>query len=180
MTREPLKVGFVGPGILGAPITTYLLASGHQLFVYTLGKIPIAIAESSATKCVTARGVAERAEVIITMVPEPLDAQSALFGIDGVAAGLSRGKVVVDMSSNSRIVVNAFAQKINALGCNYLEASVPHGESAVGNATLSIVIGGAEAAFERVKPLLARISKNIRFEQQRRRSDHENPQSDRH
>ena len=161
MTSQPLKIGFVGLGIMGAPMASHLIQAGHQLFVYTLGKMPEAIASSSATQCTHARGVAERADIIIVMVPDTPDVEAALFSEKGIAAGLTAGKVVVDMSSISPISTKAFAKKINALGCDYLDAPVSGGEVGAKNATLSIMVGGPEATFERVKPLFELMGKNI-------------------
>jgi 2-hydroxy-3-oxopropionate reductase len=161
MTSQPLKIGFIGLGIMGAPMATHLINAGHQLFVYTLGKMPEAIANSSAAQCLNGRGVAERADIIILMVPDTPDVDAALFSENGIAAGLSRGTVVVDMSSISPIATKVFAQKINALGCDYVDAPVSGGEVGAKNATLSIMVGGAEAVFERVKPLFELMGKNI-------------------
>ena len=161
MTSQPLKIGFVGLGIMGAPMAVHLINAGHQLFVYTLGKMPEAIASSSATQCTSARGVAERADIIIVMVPDTPDVEAALFSEKGIAAGLTAGKVVVDMSSISPISTKAFAKKINALGCDYLDAPVSGGEVGAKNATLSIMVGGPEATFERIKPLFELMGKNI-------------------
>ena len=161
MTSQPLKIGFVGLGIMGAPMANHLIHAGHQLFVYTLGKMPEAIASSSATQCTSARGVAERADIIIVMVPDTPDVEAALFSEKGIAAGLTAGKVVVDMSSISPISTKAFAKKINALGCDYLDAPVSGGEVGAKNATLSIMVGGPEATFERIKPLFELMGKNI-------------------
>ena len=156
-----LKIGFVGLGIMGAPMAGHLIKAGHHLFVYTLGKLPKEIAESGATQCLNGRGVAERADIIFTMVPDTPDVEAALFSEDGIAAGLSKGKTVVDMSSISPIATKTFAQKINALGCDYLDAPVSGGEVGAKNATLSIMVGGEEAVFERIKPLFERMGKNI-------------------
>ncbi|NDP64218.1 2-hydroxy-3-oxopropionate reductase [Polaromonas sp.] len=161
MTSQPLKIGFIGLGIMGAPMAVHLINAGHQLFVYTLGKMPEAIASSSATQCISARGVAERADIIIVMVPDTPDVEAALFSEKGIAAGLTAGKVVVDMSSISPIATKTFAQKINALGCDYLDAPVSGGEVGAKNATLSIMVGGPEATFERIKPLFELMGKNI-------------------
>jgi 2-hydroxy-3-oxopropionate reductase len=161
MTSQPLKIGFVGLGIMGAPMAAHLIKAGHQLFVYTLGKMPEAIASSSATQCTSARGVAERADIIILMVPDTPDVEAALFSDKGIAAGLTKGKVVVDMSSISPIATKTFAQKINALGCDYLDAPVSGGEVGAKNATLSIMVGGPDAVFERIKPLFELMGKNI-------------------
>ena len=152
MTSTSLKIGFIGLGIMGAPMAGHLLKAGHQLFVFTLGKMPQEIAESSATKCLDAKGVAQRADIIITMVPDTPDVAEALFGESGVAKGLTPGKVVVDMSSISPVETKQFAQKIEALGCDYLDAPVSGGDVGARNAALSIMVGGKPEVFERVKP----------------------------
>ncbi len=161
MTAQPLKIGFIGLGIMGAPMAGHLIQAGHLLFVYTLGKMPEAIGNSSATQCTHARGVAERADIIFVMVPDTPDVDAALFAEDGIAAGLSRGKVVVDMSSISPIATKTFAKKINDLGCEYLDAPVSGGEVGAKNATLSIMVGGTGAGFARIKPLFELMGKNI-------------------
>jgi 2-hydroxy-3-oxopropionate reductase len=95
------------------------------------------------------------------MVPDTPDVDTALFGDKGVAAGLKAGKIVVDMSSISPIATKAFAKKINALGCEYLDAPVSGGEVGAKNATLSIMVGGEESVFAQIKPLLELMGKNI-------------------
>jgi 2-hydroxy-3-oxopropionate reductase len=95
------------------------------------------------------------------MVPDTPNVQAALFGANGIAEGLSRGKVVVDMSSISPIATKEFAKRINELGCQYLDAPVSGGEVGAKNATLSIMVGGSEQTFERVKPLFELMGKNI-------------------
>jgi 2-hydroxy-3-oxopropionate reductase len=161
VTDQPLKIGFVGLGIMGAPMCGHLIAAGHQLFVHTRSKVPPAIAETGATQCTTPRGVAERADIVFTMVPDTPDVEAVLFGEQGIAMGLSPGKVVVDMSSISPIETKAFAKKINALGCDYLDAPVSGGEVGAKAASLTIMVGGPEAAFERVLPLFQKMGKNI-------------------
>jgi 2-hydroxy-3-oxopropionate reductase len=161
MTSQPLKIGFIGLGIMGAPMCGHLIKAGHQLFVYTLGKMPEAIASSSATQCTSARGVAERADIVITMVPDTPDVEAALFGETGVAAGLRKGTVVVDMSSISPLATKDYARRINAIGCDYLDAPVSGGEVGAKNGTLSIMVGGDPAVFERVKPVFELMGKNI-------------------
>jgi 2-hydroxy-3-oxopropionate reductase len=161
MTSQPLKLGFIGLGIMGAPMCGHLIKAGHQLFVYTRSKVPAEIAESGATQCTSPKGVAERADIVFTMVPDTPDVEAVLFGKNGVAEGLTPGKVVVDMSSISPIETKAFAQKINALGCDYLDAPVSGGEVGAKAASLTIMVGGPDAAFERVKPLFELMGKNI-------------------
>ena len=161
MTSQPLNIGFIGLGIMGAPMAGHLLKAGHQLFVYTRGKVPEEIASSRATQCLSAKGVAERADIIITMVPDTPDVAEALFGEAGVAKGLSAGKIVVDMSSISPVETKQFAQKIEALGCDYLDAPVSGGDVGARNAALSIMVGGKADVFERVMPVFALMGKNI-------------------
>jgi 2-hydroxy-3-oxopropionate reductase len=155
---------------MGTPMLGHLIAAGHQLFVHTRGKVPASVAGSSATQCTTARGVAERADIVFLMVPDTPDVEAVLFGETGVAAGLGMAardgqagerKVVVDMSSISPIATKAFALKINALGCDYLDAPVSGGEIGAKNATLSFMVGGPEDVFARVKPLFELMGKNI-------------------
>lgn len=161
MTENPLHIGFIGLGIMGTPMVMNLIAAGHQLFVHTRSKMPDPIAQSNATICLNAQGVAERADIIITMLPDTPDVETVLFGDKGVVAGLSAGKVVIDMSSISPIATKQFAQRINKLGCEYLDAPVSGGEVGAINATLSIMVGASEGAFERVKPVLEVLGKNI-------------------
>jgi 2-hydroxy-3-oxopropionate reductase len=161
MTTSPLKIGFIGLGIMGAPMALHLIKAGHQLFVYTRSKVLAEIAASNATQCTTPRGVAERADVIFTMVPDTPDVEKVLFGEDGVASGLSKGKTVVDMSSISPIETKVFARRINELGCEYLDAPVSGGEVGAKAASLTIMVGGPEKAFERVLPLFQLMGKNI-------------------
>jgi 2-hydroxy-3-oxopropionate reductase len=156
-----MKIGFIGLGIMGAPMAGHLRAAGHELFVNTRGKVPAALSEAGAIACASAKEVAERADIVFTMVPDTPDVEKVLFGEQGVAAGLCKGKTVVDMSSISPIETKAFAKRINELGCDYLDAPVSGGEVGAKAASLTIMIGGPEAAFERVLPLFQLMGKNI-------------------
>jgi len=154
-----MKIGFIGLGIMGSPMAQHLLAAQHEMFVRTRSKVPAELA--SAHQCVTNADVARQADVIFLMLPDTPDVETVLFGKDGVAEGLSKGKIVVDMSSISPIETKAFAQKINALGCEYLDAPVSGGEVGAKAASLTIMVGGTEATFNKVKPLLELMGKNI-------------------
>ncbi|NMM76144.1 2-hydroxy-3-oxopropionate reductase [Acidovorax sp. SRB_14] len=156
-----MNIGFIGLGIMGAPMCGQLIDAGHRLFVHTRRQVPAALAERGATACANAREVAQHADIVITMLPDTPDVQKVLFGEHGVAQGLTAGKVVVDMSSISPIETKAFAQQINALGCDYLDAPVSGGEVGAKAGTLTIMVGGPEAAFARVLPLFERMGKNI-------------------
>jgi 2-hydroxy-3-oxopropionate reductase len=159
MTNSPQKLGFIGLGIMGAPMAGHLLAAGHTLFVRTRSKVPEALA--GATVCASPKEVAEKADIVFTMLPDTPDVEAVLFGKDGIAAGLSKGKTVVDMSSISPIETKAFARRINELGCDYLDAPVSGGEVGAKAASLTIMVGGPEEAFARIKPLFELMGKNI-------------------
>ena len=156
-----LKLGFVGLGIMGAPMAGQLIKAGHEVFINTRSKVPQDLASSSAIQCASPSEVAEKADIIFTMVPDTPDVEKVLFGDKGIASGLSKGKVVVDMSSISPIATKEYAKKINTLGCDYLDAPVSGGEVGAKNATLSIRVGGDEAVFNKVKPVLDLMGKNI-------------------
>jgi 2-hydroxy-3-oxopropionate reductase len=154
-----MKIGFIGLGIMGAPMAQHLLAAGHELFVRTRSKAPEAL--QAATVCPTNAAVAQAAEVVFLMLPDTPDVELVLFGKDGVASGLTRGKTVVDMSSISPIETKRLAKAINDLGCDYLDAPVSGGEVGAKAGSLTIMVGGPEAVFERIRPLLERMGKNI-------------------
>src|ERR671939_151570 len=156
-----MKVGFVGLGIMGRPMAGHLQKGGHELFLFDLGTLPENLINGGAVGCGSGREVAEKAEVIITMVPDTHHVEAALFGKNGVAEGLSNDKIVVDMSSISPVATKDFAKRINEKGCDYLDAPVSGGEVGAKQASLTIMVGGPEGAFERVKPLFELIGKNI-------------------
>ena len=154
------NVGFIGLGIMGAPMALNLIKGGHKLFVNSKSEIPAEIT-SSATVCANATEVGQKSDIIILMVPDTPDVAEVLFGQGGLDKGLSKGKIVVDMSSISPIETKEFAKKINALGCEYLDAPVSGGEVGAKAATLTIMVGGSEATFNKVKPLFELMGKNI-------------------
>ena len=156
-----MNVGFIGLGIMGKPMAHNLIKGGHQLFLHSRSGVPADLTTAGGTACANGTEVAERSDVIITMVPDTPDVERVLFGPEGVAAGLSSGKVVVDMSSISPIDTRTFAARINELGCEYLDAPVSGGQVGAQNAALTIMVGGPQAAFDRVSPLFALMGKNI-------------------
>jgi 2-hydroxy-3-oxopropionate reductase len=155
------KVGFIGLGIMGKPMSLNLIRGGHELYVHSRHGAPQEVLAAGATACDSAMEVARKADTVITMVPDTPDVVAVLFGAKGVAEGLTRGKIVVDMSSISPVETKQFAQKINALGCQYLDAPVSGGEVGAKAASLTIMVGGPEDAFNKVKPLFELMGKNI-------------------
>ena len=158
--ENALKIGFIGLGIMGTPMAGHLVAGGHTLFVAVRSKVPSVLA-GKVTACASGADVARNADTVFMMVPDTPDVEAVLFGDDGVASGLSPGKTVVDMSSISPMATKGFAKRINGLGCDYLDAPVSGGEVGAEAASLTIMCGGSAATFERVKPLLELMGKNI-------------------
>ncbi|MCP5146403.1 MAG: 2-hydroxy-3-oxopropionate reductase [Gammaproteobacteria bacterium] len=155
------KIGFIGLGIMGAPMAGHLIAAGHEVFLYSRSRVPPELVDAGGKACGSARDVASHADIIITMVPDTPDVAKVLFDTDGVAEGLSAGKVVVDMSSIAPVETKQFAERINALGCEYLDAPVSGGEVGAKAASLTIMVGGSQATFDAVKPIFELMGKNI-------------------
>ena len=156
------NIGFIGLGIMGRPMAAHLQAGGHQLYlVKHRSPLPPELLDGGAVACASGKEVAEQAEIIITVLPDTPDVEAVLFAGEGVAAGLSPGKLVIDMSSISPIETKVFAARIEAAGCDYLDAPVSGGEVGAKAATLTIMVGGTQAAFGRARPLLELMGKNI-------------------
>lgn len=156
------KIGFIGLGIMGAPMAGHLQAGGHELFVVKHSKpVPQELLDGGAVECASAKEVAQKADIIIAIVPDTPQVQEVLFADNGVAAGLSKGKLFIDMSSISPIETKEFAARINELGCDYIDAPVSGGEVGAKAASLTIMAGGPQAAFDRAKPLFELMGKNI-------------------
>src|SRR5256886_11898242 len=155
------NVGFIGLGIMGTPMAGHLIKGGHRVFLHSRRGVPPALTDAGGIACANSADVAQKADIVITMVPDTPNVEEVLFGEHGVAKGLSEAKTVVDMSSISPLATKVFAQKINALGCEYLDAPVSGGEVGAKGASLTIMVGGSESAFATVKPLFELMGKNI-------------------
>jgi|TARA_R100000687_G_C6433397_1_gene156882 2-hydroxy-3-oxopropionate reductase len=156
-----MNIGFIGTGIMGAPMAGHLLDAGHSVLVYDRSDTPKMLTEKGAVRAQSSRAVAERSDVIIIMVPDTPHVQAVLFDEAGVFEGLSAGKIVVDMSSISPIATKEFAARVAEKGCGYLDAPVSGGEVGAQQATLSIMVGGNPSDFDVVKPLFETMGKNI-------------------
>ncbi|MFN3066563.1 2-hydroxy-3-oxopropionate reductase [Serratia sp. ASV30] len=156
-----MKVGFIGLGIMGTPMAEKLIAGGHQLYANTLNKVPPELVEKGAIACATPKQVAEQADVIFIMVPDTPQVEEVLFAAKGCAEAPLKNKILVDMSSISPLETKEFAKRINQLGADYLDAPVSGGEVGAKQGSLTIMVGGDEGVFGRVKPLLALMGKNI-------------------
>ncbi len=156
-----MKIGFIGLGIMGRPMAGHLIDAGHEVFLHRVKPVSQFLVDKGGKALGSAKAVAEMADVVILMVPDTPDVEAVLFGADGVAGSLSAGKLVIDMSSISPVATKEFAARIEALGCDYLDAPVSGGETGAMNAALTIMVGGTDKAFARGKPLFEIMGKTI-------------------
>ncbi len=156
------KIGFIGIGIMGSPMAGHLLDAGYEVFTAVNRTQPSDELKGKGIQVLDSRkAVAEAADIIITIVPDTPQVESVLFGEGGVAEGLSAGKLVIDMSSISPIETKVFAEKIQALGCGYLDAPVSGGEVGAINASLTIMVGGSQEDFDRATPVFEKMGQNV-------------------
>ncbi|CAD0261097.1 2-hydroxy-3-oxopropionate reductase [Pseudomonas umsongensis] len=156
------KIGFIGTGIMGKPMAQNLQKAGHKLFFSEhFDKTPADLLGENGVGLANPKEVAQEAEFIIIMVPDTPQVEDVLLRENGVVEGVGAGKVVIDMSSISPSATKVFAQKIKATGATYLDAPVSGGEVGAKAATLSIMVGGEDHAFERALPLFQTMGKNI-------------------
>ncbi|WAV89517.1 2-hydroxy-3-oxopropionate reductase [Oxalobacter aliiformigenes] len=156
------NIGFIGLGIMGVPMAVNLQQKGgNKLFVNDKKAPPAVLLDGGAVACANGAEVAKQSDIVFIMVPDTPDVEAVLFGENGVAQGLSAGKIVVDMSSISPIATKEFAKKINDLGCEYLDAPVSGGEVGAKAGSLTIMVGGKEETFNKVKPLFELMGQNI-------------------
>src|SRR6201993_2177867 len=156
-----IDVGFIGLGIMGRPMAGHLQAAGHRMFLHNVASIPEELVAAGGVVCKSGKEVAEESDVVIVMVPDTPHVEAVLFGPAGVAEGISKGKIVVDMSSISPLATKEFARRINARGADYLDAPVSGGEVGAKAASLTIMVGGSEKAFNTMKPLFEKMGKNV-------------------
>jgi 2-hydroxy-3-oxopropionate reductase len=156
-----MNIGFIGLGVMGRPMAGHLIDAGHSLSLHRVKDVSQHLVDKGGKALPSAKAVAEASDIIILMLPDTPDVETVLFGKDGVAEGLSAGKLVIDMSSISPVATKAFAKKIEALGCDYVDAPVSGGEVGAKNAALTIMVGAKPEIFERALPLFQTMGKNI-------------------
>ena len=162
MTGTKEIIGFIGLGIMGAPMAGHLLYAGYTVVSSNHRRPPPTELVARGLTSVSGHdAVARAADIVITMVPDTPQVEEVLFGERGVAQGLTPGRLVIDMSSISPIATKAFAARIETLGCAYLDAPVSGGEVGAKAASLTIMVGGPEAAFERARPIFEALGKNF-------------------
>jgi 2-hydroxy-3-oxopropionate reductase len=150
----PETIGFIGLGVMGRPMAGHLLKKGYTVVAHNRSQQAVdTLVKEGARRGVTPGEVAAQSTVIITMVPDTPDVEQVIAGSDGVLAGLQRGSLVIDMSSISPTATRRLAGLVADKGGTMLDAPVSGGEIGAINATLSIMVGGARAAFDRARPI---------------------------
>jgi len=156
------KIGFIGLGIMGKPMSKNLLKAGHALVVYDLVAERVEeVAASGAEKGSSARDVAARSEVVITMLPDGPDVEQAVLGPDGVLEGARPGSLVIDMSSINPLVAQKVGAACEARGVDFLDAPVSGGEPKAIDGTLAIMVGGKQEVFDRALPILQAMGSTV-------------------
>jgi 2-hydroxy-3-oxopropionate reductase len=155
------EVGFIGLGIMGRPMAGHLEAAGHALHVAKSSGGAGELIAAGATAHASYAEIAAASEIVILMVPNTPEVETTLFGAGGVAEGLAQGKLVIDMSSIDPLATKDFAKRVAESGADYLDAPVSGGEVGAKAATLTIMVGGSDAGFERARPLFEAMGKNI-------------------
>ena len=157
------KIGFVGLGIMGAPMAQNLLKAGFGLKVYNRSDRPRVqeVVDAGGERVATPRDAAEACDVVITMVTDTPDVEAVVLGEDGVIQGVSSGATVIDMSTISPRVTQDIAAKLKDKGVSMLDAPVSGGDVGAINATLSIMVGGDEGVFAECLPVFEAMGKNI-------------------
>ncbi|MEW6631841.1 MAG: NAD(P)-dependent oxidoreductase, partial [Pseudomonadota bacterium] len=154
-----MKIGFIGLGVMGAPMARHLADAGHEI-VTVLNRSPLP-QDLKAMIVASPADVARSCEIVITMLPDTPDVERVLLGQNGVLEGISAGKLIIDMSSISPIATAEFATRIRETGAGYLDAPVSGGEVGAKAASLTIMVGGPAAEFERALPIFQKLGKNI-------------------
>jgi 2-hydroxy-3-oxopropionate reductase len=156
------RVGFVGLGIMGKPMAKNLLKAEFPLVVFSRSKGPLEeLVREGAISADSARGVAKRAETIITMLPDSPEVREVILGKNGVVEGIKAGSVVIDMSSINPLVTQEISRTLEEKGVKMLDAPVSGGETGAIQGTLAIMVGGEKKVFEDCLEILKAMGKNI-------------------
>ena len=156
------NLGFIGIGIMGKPMADQLIKAGHTVHVYDM--VPAGVKElvgQGAVECASPKDVAQKSDIVFIIVPDTPDVQKVLFGQDGVSDGIGQGKIVVDMSSISPVETKQFAAKLAEQGVEMLDAPVSGGQVGAENAALTIMVGGKEQVFSKIRPYFELMGKNV-------------------
>jgi 3-hydroxyisobutyrate dehydrogenase len=165
VSEQRIRVGWIGSGVMGAAMCGHLLAAGHPVTVFnrTRGRAQ-ALIDGGAEWADSPAAVAAAADVVFTIVGFPTDVRQVVLGEDGALAGARAGSVLVDMTTSEPSLAREIHEAAAAKGVDALDAPVSGGDIGARNATLVVMVGGGEAAFERVRPLLEKLGQTIVLE----------------
>ena len=162
MASEPRKIGFIGMGIMGLPMSLHLIRAGHEVTVYNRTSSKCADAVSAGGRQASSpRECAEGQDVVITIVTDSPDVEDVIFGKDGAAEGVSEGAVVIDMSTISPDVTRCIHSRLKERGVGFLDAPVSGGDIGAQKGTLTIMVGGDTDVFESVKDVFEPMGSRI-------------------
>lgn len=158
-----MRVGFIGLGAMGLPMAKRVVGAGHDTFTtFHVRRAPADdLAGLGARVLATAADVARAADVVITILPADRELKETVFGEQGVLQGLSRGKVLIDMTTATSLSMQEVAQAVAGAGAEVLDAPVSGGTQAAAQGTLTIMVGGDAALLERCRPLLETMGGQI-------------------
>ena len=155
-------IGFIGLGIMGKPMARNLLRAGYPLIVFNRSRGPVdELVKEGAKAAAPSQEVAQQSDVVITMLPDSPDVESVVLGSHGVAAGIKKGAIYIDMSTIAPASARKVAEAVQQKGAKALDAPVSGGEKGAIEATLSIMVGGQQDAFDAVLPIFQTMGKNI-------------------
>ena len=157
-----MDIGFIGLGLMGRPMAINIARGGHTLHLWARRAVSLEpFAQFGAHAHVSAAEVARHADLVVTMVADAPDVEEVALGENGIAQGAKRGLLVADMSTIAPAAASRIGMKLADRGIEFLDAPVSGGEVGAINATLSIMVGGKAAAFEKMKPVFECMGKNI-------------------
>ena len=158
------NIGWVGTGVMGAPMAGHLQAAGHKLYVYnrTAAKAQVLV-DAGAVLCESPQEVARQSEFVFSIVGYPVDVESTYLSTDGILAGAKAGSVVIDMTTSEPALAKRIFKVAGRQGVDVLDAPVSGGDIGACNAALAIMVGGEQSVFDRVKPLFQYMGKNIAY-----------------
>lgn len=155
-------IGFIGLGIMGKPMARHLLKAGYPLAIHNRSRAAVdELSKEGARAAVNSQEVAQKSDVIVTMLPDSPDVELVYAGENGIFSGVKSGTLLIDMSSISPVVARKLAAEAEQRSCDMLDAPVSGGEAGAIAATLSIMIGGKVSAVERATPIFEKLGKNI-------------------
>ncbi|MBT4223640.1 MAG: NAD(P)-dependent oxidoreductase [Opitutae bacterium] len=158
------KIGWIGTGVMGAPMAGHLQAAGHELFIYNRSPAKAqALVDAGAILCHSPRAVAENTEIIFLIVGYPEDVEATILDENGILGGSNNGSVIIDMTTSEPFLAKRIHGIAKNKGVDVLDAPVSGGDIGARNATLAIMVGGEREVFDQIKPLLEILGQNIAY-----------------